>query len=266
MPVKIRLIATDIDGTLIRDSTPDLYPEIVEEIRRLTDGGVLFACASGRQYASIRNVFRDVADRILYIAENGAHIRYRNEDLSLTPMKPDDVRELIETLRGIENCEMVVSTPQGSLMETKNRAFLDLMTWGYHNEYRVVDDVLAEKLPILKVSIYRKDSIRELGESSLIPAYADRFQVCVAGEEWVDFMDPTVDKGRALETIRELFDIPRAQTMSFGDNTNDIGLMRAAQESYAVANARPEVREAAKHVCPPWWEKGVWQIVRTIEC
>ena len=175
MPVKIRLIATDIDGTLIRDSTPDLYPEIVEEIRRLTDGGVLFACASGRQYASIRNVFRDVADRILYIAENGAHIRYRNEDLSLTPMKPDDVRELIETLRGIENCEMVVSTPQGSLMETKNRAFLDLMTWGYHNEYRVVDDVLAEKLPILKVSIYRKDSIRELGESSLIPAYADRF-------------------------------------------------------------------------------------------
>ena len=88
----------------------------------------------------------------------------------------------------------------------------------------------------------------------------------MAGEEWVEFMDPTVDKGRALETSRELFDIPRAQTMSFGDNTNDIGLMRAAQESYAVANARPEVREAAKHVCPPWWEKGVWQIVRTIEC
>ncbi len=265
MPVKIKLIATDIDGTLIQDSTPDLYPEIEEEIRRLTDAGVLFACASGRQYASIRNVFRNVADRILYIAENGAHIRYRDEDLSVTRMDPAEMEELIGTLRELPDCEMVVSTPQGSLLETKNREFLDLMTWGYHNEYRVVEDVLAEGLPILKVAVYRKGSIRELGESRLIPAFADRFQVCVAGEEWVDFMDPSVDKGRALQTVRERFRILREETMAFGDNTNDIGLMRAAGESYAVANARPEVREAARHTCPPWWEKGVWQIVRGLE-
>ena len=79
MAGRIKLIATDIDGTLIQDSTPDLYPEVTEEIRRLTEEGVIFACASGRQYASIRNVFRDVADRVLYIAENGAHTRYRDE-------------------------------------------------------------------------------------------------------------------------------------------------------------------------------------------
>lgn len=258
----IKLIATDIDGTLIQDSTPDLYPEIAEEIRRLTDRGIYFACASGRQYASIRNVFRDVADRIIYIAENGAHIRYQDRDLALTRMRGEYVKELILQLRGIPDCEMVVSTPEGSLLETHNPEFLDMMTYGYHNVFRVVDDVLKEGKPILKVALYHKDSIRELGEDVLIPAWKDRLKTCVAGEEWVDFMDLSVDKGNALKEIQAAFGIAKEETMAFGDNTNDIGLMRAAGESYAVENAHPEVKAAAKHVCPSWKEKGVWQIVR----
>ena len=71
----IRLIASDVDGTLIKDSTPDLYPEMVEAIKKLKERGILFCAASGRQYESLQNVFRDVAGEIAYIAENGAHIR-----------------------------------------------------------------------------------------------------------------------------------------------------------------------------------------------
>lgn len=260
----IKLIATDIDGTLIQESTPDLYPEIVEEIRRLTDQGVIFACASGRQYASIRNVFREVADRIVYIAENGAHIRYQDRDLGVTEMRREYAEELVGQLRELKGCEIVVSTPAGSLLETDNREFLNMMTYGYHNEYRVVEDVLAEKEPILKVAVYHPGSIRKLGESTLIPAWKDRLQGCVAGEEWVDFMDLSVDKGKALTAVQKIFGITKSETMAFGDNTNDIGLMNAAQESYAVENAHVQVKEAAKYVCPSWREKGVWQIVRNV--
>lgn len=260
----IKLIATDIDGTLIEDSTPDLYPEIEEEIRRLTDQGVLFVCASGRQYYSICNVFREVSDRIIYIAENGAHIRYHNRDLSVTPMRRNYVEELIAQLRRYENCEIVVSTPEGSLVETKNQEFLDLMTYGYHNIFQIVEDVLAVKQPVLKVSIYRKGTIRQLGEEVLIPAWKNRLQVCVAGEEWVDFMDFSVDKGNALMTIQKEFGITRSETMAFGDNTNDVGLIKAAAESFAVENAHPAVKAAARYICPSWKEKGVWQIVQRV--
>ena len=79
----IKLIASDIDGTLIPDSTPNLYPEIVEEIKSLTDRGILFCGASGRQLASIRSVFREVEDKICYIAENGAHLYYKGKDRSM---------------------------------------------------------------------------------------------------------------------------------------------------------------------------------------
>ena len=106
------------------------------------------------------------------------------------------------------------------------------------------------------------DMIRQLGERELIPAWRDLVQVCVAGEEWVDFMDSSVDKGNALRWLQERFGIRPEETMAFGDNTNDIGLMRAAYYSYAVENARPEVKAAARFSCPSWTEKGVWKAVR----
>lgn len=83
----IRLIASDIDGTLIKDSTPDLYPEMADAIRELKKRDILFCAASGRQYESIRNVFRDIKEGIVFIAENGAQIRYQEKDIRLTLMR-----------------------------------------------------------------------------------------------------------------------------------------------------------------------------------
>ena len=135
----IKLIATDIDGTLIQDSTPDLYPEMVEKIKELTARGLIFCGASGRQYYSIRNVFRDVADQIAYIAENGAHIHYQGEDIRLVPMKRDYAEEIIRHIRKFSECDMVVSTPKGALLESKNKDFLHMMEFGYQNKFRLVE-------------------------------------------------------------------------------------------------------------------------------
>lgn len=261
----IRLIASDIDGTLIKESTPDLYPEIVDAIQTLTNQGMLFCAASGRQYQSIKNVFRDLKADIIYIAENGAQIRYKEKDISVTPMKREYVEAIIKQLRGYYNsCDIIVSTPDGSLIESRNKEFIDLITYGYHNKFTLVDDVLAEPVDIIKIAIYQKESIRELGEGVLIPQWKDKVKVCMAGEDWVDFMDASVDKGHALNFIQDYFGITKSETMAFGDNNNDVGMMQAAGESYAVANARDEVKAAAKHVCPSYLEKGVYQVIKDL--
>ena len=262
---KIKLIASDIDGTLIKDSTPDLYPEMADAICRLAKQGILFCAASGRQYQSIRNVFREVGEDIAYIAENGAQIRYKEEDICITPMKREDVEGIISLLRQYyDTCDIVVSTPNGSLVESKNQEFIDLLTYGYHNQFKLVRDVLEEDACIIKIAIYRKNSIRELGEGTLIPIWKDRVKVCMAGEEWVDFMDASVDKGNALKYIQDYFHIKKEETMAFGDNNNDIGMMKAAGKSYAVASARDEVKEAAGNICPAYSEKGVYRIVKEL--
>lgn len=261
----IRLIASDIDGTLIKESTPDLYPEIVEAVRKLTKQGILFCAASGRQYQSIRNVFRNLDEDIIYIAENGAQIRYKDEDISLTPMKREYVEAIMKQLRKYyASCDVIASTPRGSLIESRNKDFIDLITYGYRNKFTLVDDILEEKTDIIKIAIYQKESIRELGETVLIPQWKDKVKVCMAGEDWVDFMDASVDKGHALHFIQDYFQIAMEETMAFGDNNNDVGMMKAAGESYAVANAREEVKAAAKHICPSYLEKGVYQVLKDL--
>ncbi|MBD5471540.1 MAG: HAD family phosphatase [Lachnospiraceae bacterium] len=259
----IKLIASDVDGTLIKDSTPDLYPEMVDTIRELKKKGILFCAASGRQYESLRNVFRDVADDIAYIAENGAHIRYQNQNISVTPMRREHIEEIMFMLRPYYGeCETIISTPNGSLVESQNEDFLNLITYGYHNAFRRVEDVLKADETIIKIAVYRKESIRELGEKLFIPRWQDKVKVCMAGEEWVDFMDSSVDKGNGLKILEDYLKIDRQETMAFGDNNNDIGMMQTAGHSYAVDTAVDEVKQAAGGICPGFRQKGVYQIIR----
>ena len=261
----IRLIATDIDGTLVKESTPEIYPELLEVIREWTDMGGYFCVASGRQYYSIRHMFERVSDRIIYLAENGAHVRYREQDILVQKMRRDYVEQIMAQLREYyDECDVVVSSTEGSLLESRNEEFIRLIAEGYRNKYRVVEDVLTVPEEIVKIAIRHEGSIRDLGEKVLIPQWRDKVKACMAGEDWVDFMDASVDKGNALKVIQEYLGVSAAETMAFGDNDNDIGMLMSAGESYAVDNARDSVKAMAKHICPSYREKGVYQVLRDL--
>ena len=69
-----RLIASDIDGTLLKDGQQTLDDIFFDLISTLHAQGVLFVAASGRQLASLKMLFEPVADDIVFIAENGAYV------------------------------------------------------------------------------------------------------------------------------------------------------------------------------------------------
>ena len=60
----IKLVVSDVDGTLVPDGTFDINPEIYDVIRELKNRGITFVAGSGRQYASLRRLFAPVADDI----------------------------------------------------------------------------------------------------------------------------------------------------------------------------------------------------------
>ena len=62
----IKLIVTDIDGTLVKDGTLDINPEYMDVIKKLTEKGIHFVACSGRQYCSERQLFVPVKDRIIF--------------------------------------------------------------------------------------------------------------------------------------------------------------------------------------------------------
>ena len=60
----IKLIVSDIDGTLVKDGTLDINPEYMDVIRKLTEKGIHFVACSGRQYSSEKQLFAPVKDVI----------------------------------------------------------------------------------------------------------------------------------------------------------------------------------------------------------
>lgn len=261
---KIKLVATDIDGTLIQDSTNRVYPEMFEMVKLLKEKDIIFAAASGRQYESLYNVFEPVARDVIFVAENGAHVRCRDTDISSVPMDRADVEELIADMRAIPDTEIMASTTRGCYVESKNQEYLDLLEQGYRNKVIRVYDILKEDITIIKLALYKKGSVREAGEGILIPKWHSRCHASMAGEDWVDFIDFKVGKGNALKEIQKFFHITPEETMVFGDNGNDITMFEIAGESYAVESAREEVKAKAKHICPPYWEKGVLQVLKDL--
>ena len=70
----IKLIATDIDGTLLADGTLKINPEYYDVIKELRNRGVRVIAASGRQRSSIEKVFEPIVDEISFISENGTAV------------------------------------------------------------------------------------------------------------------------------------------------------------------------------------------------
>ena len=89
----IKLIVSDIDGTLVPEGNTDLNPEYLEVIKKLTEKGIVFAAASGRHASSIHAVFQPVGERIYYVSENGACIEKNGkEDEQPQSSEPDEDR------------------------------------------------------------------------------------------------------------------------------------------------------------------------------
>lgn len=259
----IKLIASDVDGTLVKDASKEAYPELIEIFQKLREEGIVITVASGRQFYSIRRMFRELGEDIVFIAENGAYISYKSETLSVTPMEQQYTKEIIKDLRELpSDCHIMVSTPEGAYIESKDPEFYDMMINAYCNKVEQIDDLLRLDKTIIKISSFRKEGMRELAESRLIPKWKNRVKICMAGEQWIDIMDTTVDKGNALQKVQELFNITREETMAFGDNNNDVGLLMQAGESYAVENAVPETKAVAKYSCPTYHEKGVYTVLK----
>lgn len=259
----IKLIASDIDGTLLVEGHDTINPEMYETIKKLKEKGILFAAASGRQYNSIRRLFAPVENEMIFICENGSNVICRGYEMSSTILNRKDTEDLIRFIRTLPGCCLCASTKGPMYVENDDPEFLGLLADGYHNDMRVVKDVLAEKAEFIKISIYKKDGIQTIADP-IIKAWKDRFHTVVAGEPWLDFMDYQADKGNALQSIQEMLHIKREETMAFGDNHNDLGMLAAAGESYAVANAKPAVIEAARYIAEENVNDGVLKVMKAL--
>ncbi|MGN0371739.1 MAG: HAD family hydrolase [Enterocloster sp.] len=257
----IKLIVTDVDGTLVPDGSADINPELFQVILKLREKGIQFAVASGRQWVSVENTFEPVKEKIFYIANNGAYIGCHGRCLFDYSMDREIVRRVITEVRRHPDLEVLYAGVNGDYMETKDEELLRWLREGYRFSVSQIDDLLALQEPCVKISVYRPSDI-ESATRDLYEEFKDELKVTCAGDMWMDFMDKSVNKGQAVKTIQESLEILPEETMAFGDQLNDLEMLDRAYYSFAVANARDEVRRSARFQADSNVNDGVLKILK----
>lgn len=244
----IKLIATDLDGTLLPEGTADIDPKIYEVVRKLQAEGVTFVAASGRNYESVMSVFGCMERELTVISDNGGYVAKGGNGLYCQGFDRELLEELVTRVRKVPDAWIMASAARGTYTDQNDPKYVTWMREGYKLDIQVVDDLLQVDEPLIKVALYTYAKDAAEVAAPLQENFAGRVNIALAGERWVDIMMPGVSKGSALAHIQKTLGITREETAAFGDNGNDIPMLQQAAESYAVANAREEVRKVAKHV------------------
>ncbi len=257
------LYVSDLDGTLL-NRRGELSGRSREGVHRLLEEGVLFTVASARSYFSIRSILGDLPFSLPIIEFNGAFMSdYSTGRHLLTNALAQELSQQVleEILRA--DLRPFVSTFDGQ----KDRLYFDElinegMRWYEERRRRAsdprlsrvtrLDGVLGEEVVSLTVMAEGKQPIKDL-EESLHRRFGDQLRMYryeneySKGTWWLTIHHPRASKHYAVQALRDQF-APGQRIVAFGDNYNDLAMLRAADEAIAVENAVPELKQAATSV------------------
>lgn len=259
----IKLIATDIDGTLLNSDgkLPDGFNEL---ILKLSKKGIYFAIASGRQYQTLINDFAPFKDQLVFIAENGALVMHHGKELFFRALERHKVEGIIKDIREAGDRDIVLCGKKSAYVETTNPEF-EAEVRKYYFNCELVKDLLEIEDDILKIALYDYIGAEENSYNMFNSKWGQEVNVIVSGKHWMDFGRPDVDKGVALKFLQDKFGVCFEETVVFGDYFNDVPMMEAAYYSYAVSNAPAGVKEKARFEAPSNTEEGVLKVISDME-
>lgn len=261
----IRLIASDIDGTMVPDSSDHIHPGYYDVIRALKKKGITFCACSGRQFHSMARLLDPIKDDIYFITENGTLVRTKDKILRRWTIDPNYYVPLLHDIRAIEGASAVVSFPEVSYVDSgeDSRVFTFLRD-SYRYAIENVPNLMS--LPpenVLKITIYC-ENCETVCADFLKSHWSRKLKMAASGTQWIDICSPDAGKGAALAFLQDHLGIKKGETIYFGDNMNDLPAFDVAGIAATVANARPEVKKKAHLIAASYNEMGVLQVLRRI--
>ena len=118
----IKLIATDLDGTLINGITRAVPRDLNEVWDRLNEKGIVFLAASGRDYNGAAQFFGPLADKMMFICDNGANIYDKGRLLETHNIPREGVHRLLQLIDKIDNADPMLCGTKGTYVTTPSRA------------------------------------------------------------------------------------------------------------------------------------------------
>jgi len=251
-----KLIAIDLDGTLLTDSK-EITKENIDFINHIIDRGYEVVIATGRGYYSAKNLTKDLSKPLVYISNNGNVVRNSqgDEDIAIKVIDGEDYRAILregETRKLLpiihvdhyhNGYDIIVSS------ETiKNKEFKSYIKANYR--YREIN-YFEEEIDRILCIVYPGNHIDLKGfNDHILEAFPERFGTHIMenvdqAEGLFEIMNPMGNKWSGIMEYASLKGIKESEIIAIGDDNNDLDMINQAGLGIAMKNASSLVKSAA---------------------
>ncbi len=266
----IRLIALDIDGTLIGDDS-DIGARTKAAVRAAMDRDVAVSLVTGRMVSSAMRFARELGLTGPVVGYQGGIVRAMpladskrlGRLLLHTPLPADAAREVVAWTRAHGLDPHLNHLERFILRADDPRA----------DDYSQFMGARAELVPDLLGAIsHPVTKVLAVGEppmpTELAPIAREAFlgvaDVTISHPRFLEFVAPGVSKGRAIRWLARRLRIPLEQTLAVGDQWNDLEMLAEVGHGAAMPTAPDLVRSAARYVAAPLSEEGPAQMIEAL--
>lgn len=246
---KIKLIASDLDGTLLLEEARSCNPELFPLIEALKEKGVYFIPASGRQYPNLQKLFAPVKNDIMYLCENGALVMHTNQVLAKNVFEDSLAMELANAVLEHPDCEVAISGERTLYLIPKEESYLIHLRDDIGNHVTRVDCPERIEEGIMKVAFHVCEEKRDQVAAEFAARFGERCQLVTSGNRWVDFVPFETSKGNALRAIGDRLGIAPDEMVAFGDNENDRDMLQFVGHPYLMENCNPTMEDVKAKRC-----------------
>jgi Cof subfamily protein (haloacid dehalogenase superfamily) len=244
-----RLAVFDMDDTLLG---PDRRISIENRaaLDRLRAAGVEVVIASGRYLANITHFEESLGFRGWIISAGGAVVTNAatGEVVREVTVPPDLALELCH--RGSEEGISIIGYHKTGIYCDRQTEWTEL--YRRRTGQAPAADIPALTGPGLQKLIWITAAERIADLTARMQAeYRGRLYVVNTEREMIEFLNTNANKALAVEALAARLNIPREETIAFGDGNNDVPVLAWAGQSIAMAHGREAARRAAKKISPP---------------
>lgn len=262
-----RLVATDVDGTLLGDA-PVPSPRVSGVLARMAAAGVPLVLATGRPPRWVPPVTHALGVQGLVVAANGAVLYDADADLLLhtATLDPPEVGVVLELLReAVPGCGLAVERVGAAADGRPTEEFVsetgDEHGWFSPDHLKVAASEMASQ-PVIKILARNPEWTSEEMAATAAPLVDDLVDITFSfSRGLIECSARGVTKAAGLALAADRLGVAAADVVAFGDMPNDVAMLRWAGHGVAMANAHPEVLEAADEITASNVDDGVASVL-----
>ncbi len=265
----IRVIATDMDGTLLDPKGQLDLPRLEKILDKLDQCDIRFVIATGNEVHRMRQLLGHLAERVVLVVANGARIFENNELIQAQTWDDAMVDRALGHFKGRECQDQFVVTAMNGGFVKEGTVFTELdkfmtpeMIEKLYQRTNFVDEFDSKLFGgVLKMSMVvgeeRLDSVLQ----EVNDLFNGHVRAVSSGYGCIDILQDGIHKAWGLVELLKRWNLKPEQIMAFGDSENDIEMLELAGISYAMENAEEAVKRVATKVAPANSQAGVYKVL-----